>query len=236
MKFVEVPGLASVTAALRQLDAGDRIINGRAELFNVTSTTVDKTDTRKVSDQLEKMSPQFSYSPLGSLNEPNTKQLLVTLILTMNQSFPDYDFSRLTPDHFHPMPDIHVVVSTINYNLATFAERTHRGFLAEMWKALRDCIDLNSAEVYSYQPDLDSGPHADALWSFDYFFYDKATKRILYFSCVTVPKRNDEYAADEDMNDASMDIGSGVGSVSGKSEELIVDAFSQGGFSDMSDI
>ena len=40
-----------------------------------------------------------------------------------------------------------VKVSTINYNLATFAERTHRGFLAEMWKALRDCIDLNSAEV-----------------------------------------------------------------------------------------
>lgn len=232
MKFVEVPGLASVTATLRQLDAGDRIINGRAELFSVTSNTVDKTDSRKLSDQLEKMSPKFSYSPIGSLAEPNTKQLLVTLILTMNQSFPDYDFSRLTPEHFHPIPDMHHVVSTINYNLATLAERTHRGFLAEMWKALRDCIDLNAAEVYSYVPDLDSGPHADALWSFDYFFYDKAAKRILYFSCVTVSKQPFE---DDEMEGMTVSD-EPHGSASAHSDSLVVDDLSQGGFSEMSDI
>ena len=33
-----------------------------------------------------------SSSPLGDLHEPATKQLLVSLITTMNASFPDYDF------------------------------------------------------------------------------------------------------------------------------------------------
>lgn len=33
-----------------------------------------------------------SQTPLGDLHEPSTKQLLVSLITTLNASFPDYDF------------------------------------------------------------------------------------------------------------------------------------------------
>lgn len=38
---------------------------------------------------------------------------------------------------------------------------------------------------YSYNPDLDSDPYGEegSLWSFNYFFYNKKMKRILFFTC-----------------------------------------------------
>ena len=37
----------------------------------------------------------------------------------------------------------------------------------------------------SYNPDLDSDPYGEegSLWSFNYFFYNKKMKRILFFTC-----------------------------------------------------
>ena len=39
--------------------------------------------------------------------------------------------------------------------------------------------------VYSYNPDLESDPFGEegSLWSFNYFFYNKKLKRILFLSC-----------------------------------------------------
>lgn len=39
--------------------------------------------------------------------------------------------------------------------------------------------------VLSYNPDLDSDPYGEegSLWSFNYFFYNKKMKRILFFTC-----------------------------------------------------
>jgi len=237
MKFLQVPGLASVTAQLRQLDTGDRIINGRAELFSCVHSG-DKLDSRKLSDEIDKMSPMFRDSPLGPLAQPSTKSLLINLIMTMNSSFPEYDFSKLTPEHFQPMKDLNVVVSTINYNLALLAERVHRGFLADLWRAFRSCIDLNAAEVYSYVPDLGSGPHAEALWAFDYFFYDKAAKRILFFSCVTTSRQAEEprhlpyMFAPDGAPGSDRDKRSVGGSSSARSDDLMLGEYDFGGMSD----
>lgn len=235
MKFLQVPGLASVTAQLRQLDTGDRIINGRAELFSCVHSG-DKLDSRKLSDEIDKLSPMFRDSPLGPLAQPSTKSLLINLIMTMNSSFPEYDFSKLTPEHFQPTKDLNVVVSTINYNLAILAERVHRGFLAELWRAFRSCIDLNAAEVYQYVPDLGSGPHAEALWSFDYFFYDKAAKRILFFSCVTTSRQVEEprhlpymFTPDGAPGSDKRSVG---GSSSARSDDLMLGEYDFGGMSE----
>lgn len=239
MKFLQVPGLASVTAQLRQLDTGDRIINGRAELFSCVHSG-DKLDSRKLSDEIDKMSPLFRDSPLGPLAQPSTKSLLINLIMAMNSSFPEYDFSKLTPEHFVPMKDLNVVVSTINYNLAILAERVHRGFLADLWRAFRSCIDLNAAEVYSYVPDLGSGPHAEALWSFDYFFYDKAAKRILFFSCVTTSRQVQDEPRHLQFGSLMHGPGSheggsdkrSIGGTSASSNDLMLGEYDFGGMSD----
>lgn len=40
----------------------------------------------------------------------------------------------------------------------------------------------------SYNPDLDSDPFGEdgSLWSFNYFFYNKRLKRVVFFSCRSI--------------------------------------------------
>lgn len=42
--------------------------------------------------------------------------------------------------------------------------------------------------LFSYNPDLDSDPFGEdgSLWSFNYFFYNKRLKRIVFFSCRSI--------------------------------------------------
>ena len=42
--------------------------------------------------------------------------------------------------------------------------------------------------VRSYNPDLDCDPFGEegSLWSFNYFFYNKKLKRIVFFTCRSV--------------------------------------------------
>lgn len=41
---------------------------------------------------------------------------------------------------------------------------------------------------HSYNADFKSDPYEEegALWAFNYFFYNKKLKRILFFSCIAV--------------------------------------------------
>jgi len=55
-----------------------------------------------------------SLSPLGDLHEPATKQLLVSLITTLNASCPDYDFSGLRADDFEREESTQAAINSIN--------------------------------------------------------------------------------------------------------------------------
>lgn len=45
-----------------------------------------------------------------------------------------------------------------------------------------------SCTLPSYNPDLDSDPFGEdgSLWSFNYFFYNKRLKRVVFFSCRSI--------------------------------------------------
>lgn len=51
-------------------------------------------------------------------------------------------------------------------------------------------IDLKDTDVYTYKTDDDANPFGDraSLWSFNFFFYNKKMKRILYISCRALSK------------------------------------------------
>ena len=76
--------------------------------------------------------------------------------------------------------------------------------LAELWAAVEEAIALRDCEVYSYVPDLEADPFSEGvLWSFNYFFFNKSLKRIVYLSCVArskyaVPNSQDEEADDDE--------------------------------------
>ncbi|MBO8695542.1 hypothetical protein INO35_14300, partial [Staphylococcus aureus] len=46
-------------------------------------------------------------------------------------------------------------------------------------------IGMSQCDIYSYTPDMRSDPFSEdgCLWSFNYFFYNKKLKRILFFTC-----------------------------------------------------
>ena len=140
-----------------------------------------------------------AVSPLGDFQEIGTRRLMTDLILTLNASFPDYDFGNIRPSHFVRM-SAKSAMNEANGRLSELASRRGDNFLREMWNAIDNSICLSETEVFSYVPpaidedplgfltetllDNDDDTAATPLWSFNYFFVNKNLKRILLFSCV----------------------------------------------------
>lgn len=139
-----------------------------------------------------------ALSPLGDFHEIGTRRLMTDLILTLNASFPDYDFGNSRPFHFLKKSAKGAMDET-NGRLSELASRRGENFLREMWNAIDNVICLSETEVFSYVPPainedplgfltetlLDGDDDAATpLWSFNYFFVNKNLKRILLFSCV----------------------------------------------------
>eukprot|EP00633_Aureoumbra_lagunensis_P001414 CAMPEP_0197295022 /NCGR_PEP_ID=MMETSP0890-20130614/34199_1 /TAXON_ID=44058 ORGANISM="Aureoumbra lagunensis, Strain CCMP1510" /NCGR_SAMPLE_ID=MMETSP0890 /ASSEMBLY_ACC=CAM_ASM_000533 /LENGTH=200 /DNA_ID=CAMNT_0042770747 /DNA_START=223 /DNA_END=825 /DNA_ORIENTATION=- len=143
----------------------------------------------------------MGYSPLGALTEATTRRLFIDLISTLNASFPDYDFTCLSPEQFTKELSPELVVRNINTRLADFVSTET---LEELWLAVEEAVQMNQCQVFSYVPDLDSDPFSDqnVLWSFNFFFFNKHLKRILYFTCL-VRSSNSPYLseAQEKIND-----------------------------------
>lgn len=57
----------------------------------------------------------------------------------------------------------------------------------KIWQAIDEVIHLSKCEIFSYRPlkdDLESPLLGDALWSFNFFFYNEDLHRICVFTCV----------------------------------------------------
>ena len=89
-------------------------------------------------------------SPLGDFGEMGTRRLMTDLILTLNASFPDYDFGSVRPSDFEKIP-VSTVVQRINERLSELAV-DKMSFITDMWTALDDVVRLADCDVYSYAP------------------------------------------------------------------------------------
>lgn len=176
--FVAQPALTQLSAVMKALDAGDRVIKGRVELFSFAHRRMP----RRWQEELERQEPDsFAASPLGPLASDTTQSLLINLTGLMTLLFGDYDCTSLTPSDFVRCDDKHAVVSTINHNLAAVVDRIHGSFQDELWHAVQESINLNMCVVYALNPRPGSFEPADkALMSFFYFFVDEARGRILF--------------------------------------------------------
>ncbi|CAH3041773.1 unnamed protein product [Pocillopora meandrina] len=126
--------------------------------------------------------------------------MLFYLISTLNASFnPDYDFSNVKSHEFSREPNLQLVVDAINGNLSAINGETYVALRAGLWSAIDEEINLVECDIFSYNPDLDSDPYGEegSLWSFNYFFYNKKMKRILFFTC-RATRSIAQYQSDED--------------------------------------
>lgn len=178
--FIENAQLTQLSAMLKAIDAGDRIIKARLELFSCSRRGLN----RKQQEDLPLSS--LNESPLGPMSTEPAQNLLANLKCLMALLFVDYDCSGLSPLDFQSCPDKHAVVNSINYNLALVVDRVHTGFLPEFWQVVRDAIDVVNCEIYAFKPTTGTfEPTDNSLMSFHYFFVDKIRMRILFIGSVT---------------------------------------------------
>eukprot|EP00382_Lankesteria_abbotti_P002619 CAMPEP_0113845364 /NCGR_PEP_ID=MMETSP0372-20130328/717_1 /TAXON_ID=340204 /ORGANISM="Lankesteria abbotti" /LENGTH=245 /DNA_ID=CAMNT_0000814401 /DNA_START=209 /DNA_END=946 /DNA_ORIENTATION=+ /assembly_acc=CAM_ASM_000359 len=190
MRFLEDPRLNRLSVILRRFDAGDRTLAGCLELF----TTKEKQQGErllgeKVKHEVIDRSPEWlSKSPLGPMRKDEVKELLINMLSVMNQCYPDYDFSSLKVESFVRLSDFSEVYNNVNYHLGYIIEKVVPGFIQDLWTAVRGVVDLRCVDIYSCS---DPFSNDGGLFSFEYFFYDKLQKKILFFSCVTQSKYAD---------------------------------------------
>jgi hypothetical protein len=127
---------------------------------------------------------------LGDFSALATRRLMTDLILTLNATFPDYDFSNAKPQQFEKL-SIETVRRRIYERLSELASyrrmsSRNRDWLMELWMAVNDVIELKECDVYSFEDEtlLEDHRHNNAtLWSFHYFFVNKSLRRLVFFTC-----------------------------------------------------
>lgn len=159
-----------------------------------------KQRNRANSYDLQQPLPQLAsaITPLGDFQTSKTRRLMTDLILTLNLSFPDYDFANISPNDFQNV-SLHQVVTRVNANLDDLKEDNHN-LLEMLWAAVDKVISLQECEVYLWKNPEDFHER-NTLWSFYYLFVSKNLKRILFLTCSESIVRNDEGRDDEDDND-----------------------------------
>lgn len=147
-------------------------------------------------------------SPFGPLSQISSRRTFAYLIATLNASHPDYDFSHLLrPTDFRRERSLKSVMGTLDttlYNLRPRGGTTATAPLApnssssastataatmpstqlwspRMWSLIDKEMGLRECSIYCYAPEEDPYDGEEgAIWSFNYFFFNKARKRVCY--------------------------------------------------------
>jgi hypothetical protein len=79
-------------------------------------------------------------------------------------------------------------MNSIDTNLSAVAGEQYQQIRQPLWSTVDNEIALQDCDIYSYNPDLNSDPFGEpgSLWSFNYFFYNRKLKRIVFFTCRAV--------------------------------------------------
>ncbi|XP_074997104.1 repressor of RNA polymerase III transcription MAF1 homolog isoform X2 [Calonectris borealis] len=155
-----------------------------------------------------RLSKSQSGDEEGPLSDKCSRKTLFYLIATLNESFrPDYDFSAAKSHEFSREPSLNWVVNAVNCSLFSAVREDFNALKPHLWDAVDEEICLSECDIYSYNPDLDSDPFGEdgSLWSFNYFFYNKRLKRIVFFTCRSISGY--AYTRSEAGNELDMDLG-----------------------------
>ncbi len=143
-------------------------------------------------------------SPFGNLGMISSRRTYAYLIATLNASHPDYDFSHmLRPTDFKHEKSLRHVMNTLDTALYNLRPRPLNSFLnvpglapesacppssqthwgPGMWRLIDQQMSLRDCNIYRYSPE-DFDPFEDddegSIWSMNYFFFNKARKRVCY--------------------------------------------------------
>ncbi|XP_072110403.1 repressor of RNA polymerase III transcription MAF1 homolog [Mobula birostris] len=207
MKLLENSSFEAISSQLT-IETGDSRIIGRIESYSCKMAGDDKQMFKQFCQEgqphvLEALSPpqttgispnrlsksQSGDEGEGPLCDKCSRKTLFYLIATLNASFrPDYDFSAAKSHEFSKEPSLNWVVNAVNTSLFSAVGEEFNTLKPQLWDAVDEEICLSECDIYSYNPDLDCDPYGEegSLWSFNYFFYNKRLKRIVFFTCRSI--------------------------------------------------
>ena len=183
------------------MQISDYVIQGDLEAYSCKLAGTDKKLSRSLEQEVLNdlatsppgVADTLSASPVGPLSESASRRPLIYLILTLNHMYPDFDFSTLRAQNFTKEVGVSIVKNNIDNLLMECGKTwrpqaqsdTNKSFLEAMWAAINEVIELGESDVYSYNSDLEGDPFGEegSIWSFNYFFYNRRLKRVVYFSC-----------------------------------------------------
>ncbi|KAI4233911.1 MAG: hypothetical protein L6R40_006943 [Gallowayella cf. fulva] len=147
-------------------------------------------------------------SPFGPLSQHTARRTFAYLIATLNASHPDYDFSHLLrPSDFRREKSLRHVMNTLDTTLYSLRPRptsnaslgipTYWTTIAasapaviasngeswnpRKWRLIDKEMSLKDCSIYAYVPEEDPYDGDEgAIWSFNYFFFNKVKKRVCY--------------------------------------------------------
>ena len=152
----------------------------RIEMYSCKMSPEQKKLSRRLRQDYLKDVEHLSYSSKGKLEDPEMCKVYGFLISTLNLSFPDYDFSNVKPDHFCCVESTSHAINEINRRLCEVPDID----FGSVWSEIDSAIQLRNCLVYSYLSDLSDDPLSEGqIWSFNYFFYNKELKKVLFFAC-----------------------------------------------------
>ncbi|XP_067928683.1 repressor of RNA polymerase III transcription MAF1 homolog [Watersipora subatra] len=247
MKFLENSSFGVLNCALSShSDAYN--LDGRIESYSCKMTSSDKRlykaimtemDGGSGPNDLHALSPPesvLSRSPsrqvsrnsissddgAGFLCDTISTKSLFYLISTLNASFSEYDFSGAKSEEFSKEENLQLVMGSIDSLLAPVIPG-YESLKGQLWTAIDGEIGLQECDsIYSYNPDLSSDPFGESgqIWGFNYFFYNRKRKRIVFFNCrcSSSDMQTDEVSAD--MGYSSLAAEMSIDDMEGAVEEL----------------
>eukprot|EP00761_Pharyngomonas_kirbyi_P013761 gb/GECH01013790.1/.p1 GENE.gb/GECH01013790.1/~~gb/GECH01013790.1/.p1 ORF type:complete len:246 (+),score=60.28 gb/GECH01013790.1/:1-738(+) len=228
MKFLSCPSLTHYNSILDRRDIGDSILCGKIEAYSCKPTHDDKKLSKNLEQKLlnelfhnaqneedllsKSPTSPIAESPFGPLSLSSSRKTLIHLIATLNASYTDYDFSTLKPEDFVKESNPGMIFNSISMSLNNVLSNEDIGGL---WKAIDEIIPLGDCDIYSYLPDPDTDPMSEGntIWSWNYFFYSRKHKKVIFFTCRAISNRfdgMDETFDDMDDDDYSTNKNYGV--------------------------
>lgn len=198
------PPLQAVNAALSSFEQEELFINAKVEVYTCKKVGEEKRLARQLEQRLaENKDPSKTY-------DRDTRKKIINLILTMNASFSDYDFSDLEVDDF-TRQDPAFVTHNMNKLILDPIDVSSHGFRANFWSTLDDVMGgLKDCEVFSYHAETDECFGEENLWAVLYFFFSKKAKKMAVFSAAATSQQmssGDDHEAEDVMMEAPKPTG-----------------------------
>ncbi|KAM0821723.1 hypothetical protein ACQ4PT_004308 [Festuca glaucescens] len=221
MKLLEYTPFDSVNVFFDQLNLGDCTIRGNLEAFSCKHAGNDRRLSisleHDILDYLGKSSDSDPPSPVEHLSCRSSRKTLIYLVLTLGHMYPDYDFSAVRAHLFFKEEDMESFKQMLDNYLSEAcmlwaAKNEGSSLLDSMTKAIDEVIKIRECDIYSYNPDSDGDPFLEkgAIWSINFFFYNRKLKRVVSFRCCCTSKfAGDDFLAgvlSEGEEDALIDM------------------------------